>query len=183
MGKETVPRLPSERRWPWLFRLFRWYSRRYAAKHLHAVRVSKAGPLPAGHDGPLVIVLNHPSWWDPLLAFILSGLMPHRSHWGPIDATALRRYRFLGRAGLFGIELGTTRGAFQFLRTARAILADSRATLWIMSQGRFACCGLAAVLPALGDSLNIDLFLLLLPVLYKVRVSAPWRWSRFPYSH
>ena len=125
-------------RWPWLFRLFRWYARRYAAKHLHGVRVSKAGPLPAGLDGPLVIVLNHPSWWDPLLAFILSGLMPKRSHWGPIDVAGLRRYRFLGRAGLFAIELGTTRGAFQFLRTAKAILAHSRATLWIMSQGRFA---------------------------------------------
>jgi 1-acyl-sn-glycerol-3-phosphate acyltransferase len=105
---------------------------------LHAVRLSKTGPLPARPDGPLVVVLNHPSWWDLLIAFNLSGLMPDRVHWGPIDAAALQRYRFLGRAGLFGIELGTTRGALQFLRTANTILGDSRATLWVMPQGRFA---------------------------------------------
>jgi len=117
MTTAVVPRLrlceTPPPRWPWLFHLFRWYARLYAAKHLHAVRVSKTGPLPARLDGPLVVVLNHPSWWDPLIAFILSGLMPDRVHWGPIDAAALRRYRFLGRAGLFGIELGTTRGWIQ----------------------------------------------------------------------
>jgi len=141
MTTAVVPRLrlceTPPPRWPWLFHLFRWYARLYAAKHLHAVRVSKTGPLPARLDGPLVVVLNHPSWWDPLIAFILSGLMPDRVHWGPIDAAALRRYRFLGRAGLFGIELGTTRGALQLLRTTETILTDSRAALWIMPQGRF----------------------------------------------
>jgi 1-acyl-sn-glycerol-3-phosphate acyltransferase len=125
-------------RLPWLFRLFRWYAHRYAAKHLHAVRLSKAGALPDGLDGPLIIVPNHPSWWDPLLSFNLTSLLPDRVHWGPIDAAALRRYRFLGRAGLFGIELGTTRGASQFLRTSGRILTDSRAALWIFAQGRFA---------------------------------------------
>jgi 1-acyl-sn-glycerol-3-phosphate acyltransferase len=127
--------LPAQ--WPWLFRLFRWYARRYAAKHLHAVRLSKSGARPTGPDGPLIIVLNHPSWWDPLLAFILSGLLPDGVHWGPIDAAALRRYGFLARAGLFGIETGTTRGARQFLRTATAALTDPRAALWITAQGQF----------------------------------------------
>src|SRR5204862_993810 len=95
------------------------------------------GRPPAALAGPTVVVLNHPSWWDPLLCFILSGLYPDRSHWGPIEEAALRRYRFLARAGLFGIETGTTRGALQFLRTATAILPDPNATLWITAQGRF----------------------------------------------
>ena len=125
-------------RWPCLFRLVRWYARRYAAKHLHAVRVSKCGTLPRAFDGPLIVVLNHPSWWDPLLGFILSEFFSDRDHWAPIEAAALRRYRFLARAGLFGIEPGTTRGASQFLRMASAILAEPRATLWVTAQGRFA---------------------------------------------
>ncbi len=129
-------RLPP--RWPWLFRLFRRYARRYAARHLHAVRVSKAGPPPSRLDGPAVMVLNHPSWWDPLLCYVLSGLWPHRVDWGVIDRVGLRQYRFLARAGLFGVEPGTARGAVEFLRTSAAILADPRATLWLMAQGRFA---------------------------------------------
>jgi 1-acyl-sn-glycerol-3-phosphate acyltransferase len=125
-------------RWPWLFRLFRWYARRYAAKYLHAVRVSKASPIPAALDGPVIVVLNHPSWWDPLLCYVVSGLLSDRTHWGLIDQAGLRRYRFLARAGLFGVEVGSARGAAQFLRTARAILDDTRAVLWITAQGRFA---------------------------------------------
>src|SRR5262249_24819526 len=67
-----------------------------------------------------------------------SELFPARTHWGVIDAAALRQYRFLGRAGLFGVETGTTRGAATFRRSARAILADPDAMLWITPQGRFA---------------------------------------------
>jgi 1-acyl-sn-glycerol-3-phosphate acyltransferase len=126
------------RRWPWLFRLFRWYACRYAARHLHAVRVSKAGPLPPAITGPVVIVLNHPSWWDPLLCFVLSQRLPDRIHWGPMEQGGLRQYSFLARVGMFSVETGTTRGALQFLRTARAILADPKAVLWITAQGRFA---------------------------------------------
>jgi 1-acyl-sn-glycerol-3-phosphate acyltransferase len=125
-------------RWPWLFKLFRRYARRYVAKHFHALRLSKAGRPPARLDGPAVVVLNHPSWWDPLLCFVLSGLYPDRIDWGPIEAAGLHQYRFLARVGLFGIETGTARGATEFLRTARTILADPKATLWVTAQGRFA---------------------------------------------
>jgi 1-acyl-sn-glycerol-3-phosphate acyltransferase len=132
----TPDRLPP--RWPWLFRLFCRYARRYAARHLHAVRLSKSGRPPTRLDGPVVVVLNHPSWWDPLSCFILSDLFPDRDHWAPIEAAGLQQYRFLGRVGMFGVEAGSARGAATFLRTSRAILADSRAMLWITAQGRFA---------------------------------------------
>jgi 1-acyl-sn-glycerol-3-phosphate acyltransferase len=124
-------------RWQGLFRLFRWYSRRFAAKHLHAVRIAKDGRPPATLDGPTVVVMNHPSWWDPLLCFILSGLWPDRLDWGPIEAKGLDRYRFLERIGLFGIETGTARGAVTFLCTTKAILTDPKATLWVTAQGKF----------------------------------------------
>jgi 1-acyl-sn-glycerol-3-phosphate acyltransferase len=132
----TQDRLPP--RWPWLFRLFRRYARRYAARHLHAVRLSKSGRPPTRPEGPVVVVLNHPSWWDPLICFVLSELFPDRNHWAPIEAAGLRQYRFLGRVGMFGVESGSAHGAAAFLRTSRAILADSRAMLWITAQGRFA---------------------------------------------
>jgi hypothetical protein len=84
-----------------------------------------------------VVVLNHPSWWDPILCFILSNLWPDRNDYAPIEAAALKKYGFLGKVGLFGIETGTMAGAEQFLRTSRAILADDRSTLWVTAQGRF----------------------------------------------
>lgn len=119
-----------------LFRLFRWYAARYCAKHLHAFRLLRTGPPPQ-LNGPAIFVVNHPSWWDPLLMYRLTALFPKRVDWGVIDAAALKQYQFLGRAGLFGVEQGTPRGAATFLRTARAILQDDRASLWVNAQGRF----------------------------------------------
>ncbi len=55
-----------------------------------------------------------------------------------MDATALRRYGFFRRLGVFGVELGTRRGATTFLRQTRAILGSPSNALWLTPQGRFA---------------------------------------------
>lgn len=129
------PDLP--RRSPWLVRLFTRYARRYLARNFHAVRL--AGGRPAGlPEGPLVVVLNHPSWWDPLLGVILAELFPGRTHYAPIEAAALGRYRFFRKLGFFGVEPGTTRGAIEFLRNATTLLREPDAVLWVTAQGRFA---------------------------------------------
>lgn len=128
----------TEMRSPLLTRAFTGYVKRcQLARHFHAVRLSKAGrPEPAA-DGPLIVVLNHPSWWDPLVGLALTELFPGRAHYAPMDAGALRRYRFFARLGMFGVEAGTPRGAREFLRTGRAILARPGNVLWVTAQGRF----------------------------------------------
>ncbi len=125
------------RRSPFLFRLFGRYIRRYLAKHMHAIRVSRAGGMPSLPEGPVLVVLNHPSWWDPLLCLLLAGHYQDRSHYGPIDAVSLNKYRFFERLGFFGIEPGTARGGATFLRTSLAIMARPESMLWVTAQGRF----------------------------------------------
>ncbi len=121
-----------------LSRWFGAYARRYVRRHVHAVRVLRRDlPSDAG-DAPLLIVLNHPSWWDPMIAFVLRDrFFPRREHYAPMDAAALERYRFFGRLGMFGVERGTPRGAATFLRVGEAVLARPRGTLWVTAQGRF----------------------------------------------
>src|SRR5262245_25043270 len=131
----TQPALPT--RWPWLFRGFRKYARKYAAKHLHSVRIAKCGRPPESWCGPAIMVMNHPSWWDPIIAFMLSDLWPDRLDFAPIDARALRKYRFLSKVGMFGIEPGTARGARDFIQIGRSIMSHQNATLWITAQGDF----------------------------------------------
>jgi 1-acyl-sn-glycerol-3-phosphate acyltransferase len=126
------------RRSPLLLSLFSTYVRRYAARHLHAVRLSRGGRPPSTFDKPILIVLNHPSWWDPLTCLILSGLFPGRSQYAPIEAAALARYPFFERLGFFGIEPGTARGGIVFMRTSLSILAKRDSVLWVTAQGRFA---------------------------------------------
>jgi 1-acyl-sn-glycerol-3-phosphate acyltransferase len=116
-----------------------WFSRYAAAylrRHFHALRLS--GDPPPGLDGrPLLVVLNHPSWWDPLTCLVLSRLLPGRDLHAPMEARALERYRFLARVGAFPVETGTLRGARSFIETGVRILSRPRTSIWITAQGRF----------------------------------------------
>jgi 1-acyl-sn-glycerol-3-phosphate acyltransferase len=88
-------------------------------------------------DLPLIVVLNHPSWWDPLVGVVLAGLFPERAHHAPIDAKALARYDFFNKLGFYGVEQGTARGAIAFLRTTTAILSQRKTAVWVTAQGQF----------------------------------------------
>ncbi len=85
----------------------------------------------------MVVYTNHPSWWDPALAMLVSPkLFPGRIGFGPMDADALERYGLFRRFGIFGVQPGP-RGAVRFLRTARACLSQPRAIMWITAEGSF----------------------------------------------
>jgi len=125
-----------------LNRWFMAYVRRYLRKHFHAVRLLNAATGDAGWpqvgDEPVLIYTNHPGWWDPLVFLFLGARgFPGRMSYGPIDATALGKYKFLGRIGFIPIEPGTWKGSATFLRTARAALGRSDVIFWITAQGDF----------------------------------------------
>ena len=121
-----------------LFWLFGWYLRWFFWRRFRAVRLSRSGLPEVAAGRPLIVFSNHPSWWDPALYILLqSKLFPGRRGFGPMDAAALGKYRLLARMGVFGIELGTPRGAARFLRTSLALLGDPRTVLWITAEGAF----------------------------------------------
>ncbi|MFP4144869.1 MAG: lysophospholipid acyltransferase family protein [Phycisphaeraceae bacterium] len=127
------------RRSPWLIRLFAAYVGGYARRHFHAVRVAGQERLEAVDvEGPLVIYLNHPSWWDPLIGLLLARrFFPGRRHYAPIDEAMLSRYRFFDRLGFFGVEPGSMRGGLALLRASEAILGEADTALWLTAQGVF----------------------------------------------
>lgn len=118
---------------------FQRYLRHYLPKHFHSLAVSFAVPLAIPRELPLIVYANHASWWDPLVALLLSErLFPDRTLYAPIDATAVERYKFFERMGFFGVEQHTLRGAAQFLRQSRAILQQPGASIWLTPEGHFA---------------------------------------------
>jgi 1-acyl-sn-glycerol-3-phosphate acyltransferase len=118
----------------WLFnRLFH----RLMRKNFHAVRLSRTGKPPATAGRPLLVVLNHPTWWDPLMGVVLARLFNSYRHYVPIDATALKQYRLFEPLGFFGVESGAPAGALAFLRTSTAILSGPHNSLWLTAQGKF----------------------------------------------
>ena len=72
---------------------------RYVRKHFHAVRLSaSSAALPLTGTSRCSIVLNHPSWWDPMIGIVLSSLIGDRDHFAAIDAEAVEQYSFFKRA-------------------------------------------------------------------------------------
>ncbi len=130
-----IPRIsPLRLRW------FQWYARRFVRKHFHSLRIAKDGAPPRNIEPavPIVVVMNHPGWWDPMIALILSRqFWPDRAHFAPIDAAMLSRYRFFKKLGFFGVKPHSYRGGSAFLRTARSIVNSPRTCLWITAQGEF----------------------------------------------
>jgi 1-acyl-sn-glycerol-3-phosphate acyltransferase len=129
-ARSASGRLPTSEASVWLFRLFRWYAARYVRKHFHAVRMSKGCCVWSA--GPVLIVMNHPSWWDPMIGLVLSRAFADADQYAAIDAVAGRKYGFLSWLGFIGVE-----SARDFLRTGEAILSEPNRVYWVTAQGRF----------------------------------------------
>ena len=110
-------------------------------RQFHAIHVAGTQHLDSLRDTPVIVYLNHPSWWDPLTClFLARHFLWQRPHYAVIDAAALQRYGFFRRLGFFGVEPGTTAGARTFLRQSLRALNANAGTLWLTPQGHFADC-------------------------------------------
>lgn len=147
LAPETKPRSRTERRAAELpplvrplVRLFTRYTRGYVKRHFHSVRLLRTHALPADFSQlPVAIFLNHAAWWDPLICLLLAQkFFAARNSFAPMDAAALKRYRFLARLGFFALERRDARGAATFLRKATTILESQDRMLWLTPQGGFA---------------------------------------------
>jgi 1-acyl-sn-glycerol-3-phosphate acyltransferase len=146
---------------PTIVRWFALYLDRYFARNFTAVRLSRTSIEPDRVSGKLIVYSNHPSWWDPILFFLMgSSLLPGREGYGPMDAEMLEKYGIFRRMGVFGIERGTRAGAARFLRISEAVLERPGATLWVTAQGEFAdprdrpvrlAPGIAHLIPRVAD--------------------------------
>src|SRR5581483_7250754 len=69
--------------------------------HFDRVWLKAEGALPRPADGPLIVYLNHPSWWDGYLAFLLNRNVLHGRFQGyaMMEERQLRLYRFFSWSG------------------------------------------------------------------------------------
>jgi 1-acyl-sn-glycerol-3-phosphate acyltransferase len=117
--------------------MFHLYARWYMYRHLHAIRVNTLRP-PRLSGLPIVVCMNHPSWWDPLVAMTLAlRLFPERRHYAPMESNSLSKFGFFERIGFFGVEPGSPKGAAKFLRVASGVLENPEGMLWVTAQGTF----------------------------------------------
>ena len=125
-----------ERRSPWLVRLFAALFARDLARSFDAVRLF--GRLPSPVEGPVVILTNHPSWWDAeLYHWLAVTAFPERRGFAPMDAAHLARHPILTRLGAFPVSPGSFSGATAFLATSERIVRERDTVLFVAAEGRY----------------------------------------------
>jgi 1-acyl-sn-glycerol-3-phosphate acyltransferase len=118
-------------------RFARWFARRCRARlarDFEAVRVEGLDRLRrALAEGPVLVVSNHASWWDPMIAIVLGTLALDCDGYAMMDARNLRRLPFLGLVGGFGVTRGEAdRAALDY---ASALLDRTGRLVWVFPQG------------------------------------------------
>jgi len=83
-----------------------------------------------------IYFLNHNSWWDGLIPFLLNQKLFHQKARGMMDLKQLRQYPFFRRLGVFSIDLSSGRSSMQSLRYAIRSLERPDAALYIYPQGK-----------------------------------------------
>jgi 1-acyl-sn-glycerol-3-phosphate acyltransferase len=133
-GQNSIPKISKH-----LLSLFAIYSRLHVHRHFHSVRILQDGLPPADVPAPLLIYLNHASWWDPLICLLLARIFfPERNSYAPIDAGMLNRYGFFKHLGFYGINVNSKVRAKEFVSISSALLASTLNAIWLTPQGRFA---------------------------------------------
>lgn len=125
------------------FGFFSRYVRRMFRKGFHGVHM-EPGSLTVleelnRHDGPAIALGNHPGWWDPLVAVLLSREnLPDRPMLAAMDRAELERFGILRRIGVFGIDPDDPESLDAQVRyLGERFATEPRATFWITPQGRF----------------------------------------------
>lgn len=124
-------------KWPLLNKSFMLYTRRYLQRSFHAVHLLGEPPQIAD-DGrtPLLVCLNHSSWWDVLMGFFVEKELFDWDYYAVMDARQLQRYKFFAHMGVIGVDRTSLAGAKEFLQYGTGLLQGQRRSLWMTPQGK-----------------------------------------------
>lgn len=86
--------------------------------------------------GPVLVVSNHPAWWDPLLLLEVCVRALGADAYAMMDARNLGRLPFFGLVGAFGVDLDDARDGARAVRYAARLLDRPGRLVWIFAQGR-----------------------------------------------
>ncbi len=128
---------------PGFTRVFGWWVRRMFRADFFAVRLARENSTLladlAAHPAPVIGVSNHCAWWDPLVFVLLHRrFMPDRIATGPVEAEQWRRFGFMKKLGLFGLDPHDPRSAPLMVEHVLERFRENPLTnFWITPQGQF----------------------------------------------
>lgn len=122
----------------------RWFNAWFARHARARIRRTFGRVLVCGREGArglltdasLLLVANHSTWWDALVALYVSELLLCSDGYAMMDAANLRRVPFFRRVGAFGVDLDDPADGARSIRHSARLLATPGRTLWVFPEGR-----------------------------------------------
>lgn len=117
----------------------RWFSRHAEQRirgHFSAVRLAGRQHLvDALVRGPVLVVSNHCSWWDPIWLLALSNRLIEADAYAMMDAKNLERLPFFAKVGAFGVDRTRPDDGARAVRYAARLLDTPGKVLFVFPQG------------------------------------------------
>lgn len=122
-------------------RLFAWWFARDARARIErafsAIRARGLGELArALEEGPVLVVSNHTSWWDPMVLVHLCTNVLGADAYAMMKAENLERLPFFAKVGAFGVRVEDPADGAAAIRYAAKLLDRPGRLVWIFPQGR-----------------------------------------------
>ena len=120
----------------WFEKVFSIYTSNLLKRRFHSFRVSGLDVLRAKNSQmPMIIYVNHSSWWDGLVAFQISAKLKLDS-FVMMEEKQLKNLFLFRKLGAFSVIRENPREALESVNYAANLLkVNSRRTLWIFPQG------------------------------------------------
>lgn len=114
--------------------MFRWYTLLLFKRRFHAVWIRQKY-RPTGHSRT-IYYLNHNSWWDGLIPFLLNEFRFHQNARALMEDQQIRRYPFFSKIGAFSVDRQHPRKTVTSMRYAVQSMMRENASLFIYPEGK-----------------------------------------------
>lgn len=120
----------------WFDRVFSVYNRNLIKRRFHSLRVENLNNLKQKDKSvPLVIYLNHSSWWDGLILYQL-GKITSLDQFVMMEEKQLKNLQLFRKLGAFSVVRESPRDAVKSINYAVELLKEKTdRVLWIFPQG------------------------------------------------
>ncbi|ADH99714.1 lysophospholipid acyltransferase family protein [Salisediminibacterium selenitireducens] len=120
---------------PKFVKLFHVYNLHLLKKSFHHIGLSKTSIHPDRIPDSSLFLINHSSWWDPLLLFYVNEVWLKKDGIAMMDQNGLERFPFFRKLGAYSIDASNRRAILTSLKyTARKL--DQGTSVFLFPQGK-----------------------------------------------
>ncbi|MFO7799470.1 lysophospholipid acyltransferase family protein [Rhodohalobacter sp.] len=133
MNRSSTDFIPSNES-KWFISIFDLYVRNLFWRRFKNIAIDQQ--YQPGEDSKTIYYLNHTSWWDGLIPFLLNQKLFKQNARAIMEDKQMRQHKFFSKIGAFSVNLSEPRAALKSLRYAVDSMKRDNSSLFIYPEGK-----------------------------------------------